>query len=636
MTMEELQLLEQVKDRMDLHRAVVRGAGFYDWMTKTNDASAWRQVPTINFLDIGNQAYANSIINEALPQDRPRFRRYLRNRPLGISIITGGPGFGKTTVGAAKALLMQAKLGPIFCSAPTSVAVDNFAKHLDERTRAITGRLNAGKTMDDPTRHRRKLVIRPHAYADELSAFWNILYDLQLGDEALDGGDVLVRPSRWKFHLSGVYWLLVLLRSPAVNRRLEPDDSPFLHELQHKMDSHDALWPIRNLATGFDNEYGTIGPDFPNLFLDYFDLLIRGADMLCTTPDASETEWQCRRWKKELARGVAIDEAGGMNRADLYCVWGNTLLPCALFGDTRQLLPIVVTRNDKEGDSGTLRDRFARDGKISALQFFQGTGLPVYRLKTQLRMAVGMFDTAAETFHPDTPFQYMLSRAIGNPEFDIGHALEAFALSRYPELNRSPAGTLTPFFVHCQGSKSFTDITGSAGSPAQSQVALDFLVDLVTNAPIDPAQIAVITPYFANAVVFNEMRTRNRRARQRLNRMQDATTVEGFQGRESDIVVVIMNTTSEDSGGPGLTADKHVLNVMLTRHKCGLAIFGDICASGSVKMGPNGNLARGNTQRYLQYHGLHGEARNTKAVELCGIDTRFLVDGRIATVHVDE
>ncbi|KAM0553141.1 hypothetical protein ACHAPJ_007428 [Fusarium lateritium] len=89
LTMEESRLLQQVKDRMDLHRAVMRGAGLFDWMTKTDDANAWRQLPTVSFLDIGNQAYANAIVNEALPQDRARFRRYLRNRPLGISIITG-------------------------------------------------------------------------------------------------------------------------------------------------------------------------------------------------------------------------------------------------------------------------------------------------------------------------------------------------------------------------------------------------------------------------------------------------------------------------------------------------------------------------------------------------------------------
>ena len=92
------------EDRMDLHRAVLRGKGFYDWMTrpvpaldvadamaslKLDAAPAFvRPLPVVNLLDVGDAEYADALIHEALPDDRVPFRQYLTARPLGIGIIT--------------------------------------------------------------------------------------------------------------------------------------------------------------------------------------------------------------------------------------------------------------------------------------------------------------------------------------------------------------------------------------------------------------------------------------------------------------------------------------------------------------------------------------------------------------------
>jgi len=50
-------------------------------------ASRTRPLPTVNFLDI-DPSHADAIIMEALEEDRPRFRRYLSDRPLGLAMIT--------------------------------------------------------------------------------------------------------------------------------------------------------------------------------------------------------------------------------------------------------------------------------------------------------------------------------------------------------------------------------------------------------------------------------------------------------------------------------------------------------------------------------------------------------------------
>ncbi|EEU36367.1 uncharacterized protein NECHADRAFT_52518, partial [Fusarium vanettenii 77-13-4] len=342
--------------------------GFYDWMVKpdprsTNAPPMLRALPSINFLDIEDKAYANAIVAEALPQDQARFRGYLSNRPLGL---------------AAATLAMHAKLGKILCSAPTNVAVDNFASRLDTRTRTVVERYNRGLQGGQP-RRRHTFVVRAYRPEHESVAFKRLLQDSRISDGAAPK-PFARRPSKWRLHLSCAFWLLVLLRSPAV-RGLHPDDSPVLHEMQQAIHDHDSTVLLRDVATGAITWEQFKEAD------GYTRAMTVANDLLAYIPDQADLL---------VARGVSIDEAANMHRADLYCVWGNTLLPCFLFGDPKQLSPTVMTNSeqhkavlhrDDEGDVDMeseqnpvgFLNRFAMDGKISALQYLQGNGIPVYR-----------------------------------------------------------------------------------------------------------------------------------------------------------------------------------------------------------------------------------------------------------------
>lgn len=48
-----------------------------------------RQLPVVNFLDIGDNLLASEIVNEMPPQDRERFRNYLSKRHLAFGLATG-------------------------------------------------------------------------------------------------------------------------------------------------------------------------------------------------------------------------------------------------------------------------------------------------------------------------------------------------------------------------------------------------------------------------------------------------------------------------------------------------------------------------------------------------------------------
>jgi hypothetical protein len=68
----------------------------------------------------------------------------------------------------------------------------------------------------------------------------------------------------------------------------------------------------------------------------------------------------------------------------------------------------VITGRKKDA-AGNFVNRFVADASISPLAFFVGTGMPVYRLKTQLRMANGMFDMISKIIYPDVPFRVSIS-----------------------------------------------------------------------------------------------------------------------------------------------------------------------------------------------------------------------------------
>ncbi|KAL9945575.1 hypothetical protein ACHAQF_007631 [Verticillium nonalfalfae] len=582
---------EEAADKMSLHRAVMRGTGFWDWMRGIDPATnitsglaatppkrqplpKLRELPVVDFVDIDDVDYVNALLHEALPTDRVRFKGYLSHRPLGLGMMTAGPGFGKTTAIATATLCMQAKLYRIFCSASTNVAVDNFADRLDQTTSSVCKRYNAGKQQEDSTRMRHRLVVRAFRMQDEFAAVMHLLrYPIPESDSPRIP---IAKTSKWRFHLSISSWLLAVLGSRAVGvRELTPDDSEGLFRLRASIEErsqYSTLLAVAKGEIGWDEFVlsGALPEDAGHALLK---AVIEAADIVCATPSMA-TDDVCREWRTSVARGIAIDEAASMTRADLACVWGNSLLPCFLAGDDKQLPPAVMT-GDEQDSEGNLIHRFIADGKLSALEYLMGTGLPVYRLKTQLRMGCGLFDMAAKEIYPEVPFAYDTCCDVTLDKFAVGRDLESYARAKYPNLVPAPSGTLQPIFVHCEGSSVFVDkITGSKYSRDQIKIALDFAVDLLKVRPgITSSNLVLLTPYLSNVALIATMR-KSREYAASLVHMPRATTIDGFQGQEGDIVLVVMSTNRQS--GPGFVCEPARLNLLLTRQRSGLVIFGDL------------------------------------------------------------
>jgi hypothetical protein len=525
----------------------------------------------------------------------------------------------------------------VYASAPTHVAVDNFAARIHEIDMRAVKSYNLAH-HSEPRHRRRKLVIRAYKIQEEMAAFRKLLKNPRLGDDACPNDSRRGTP-RWKLHLSLSYWLLMAMGSSAV-RPLDEDEDPailvqFSQDLgvavsygkldefvartgvfEHK-DSDDESGAsslcssapscdgIMTPATTATSETGdkTEQPAAGEIshpqrikeamreliddddhggdrFEQLLRCLIRRADVLCSTPSLS-TKPLFKEWRSSQARAVAVDEAANMSRPDLYTIWGNTLLPCMLGGDDEQLQPVVTSEREQR-PQGTFLNRHVADGKMSPLKFLKARGWPVFRLHYQFRMARGLFDLCHAQIYPDLPFQYAPGCDITREGHSDGVRLEGYLQSKYPALRAPSVDKLLPVFFHCMGTRTLTDqMTKSRLNREQIKLALDFLLDLVRDLGINPADMGLITPYKACVRHIKRLRKKGKYAP--LKKMSPATTVDGFQGQERDIMVVVMGTT--EASGPGFTADKYRLNVMFSRQKNGLVVFGD---TGAAKNGGRG------------------------------------------------
>ncbi|KAK0756460.1 hypothetical protein N5P37_010932 [Trichoderma harzianum] len=170
---------QDVRFKMALHRALLRGNGFYHLLVRDESCEinhAPRSLPVVNYLDI-DDGFITTLLLEVLPEDRTRFYNYMAKRPLGLGCISAGPGFGKTTAISVATIGMAATLGKIYALAPTHVATDTFADRLNRITQRVTDRYNKCNLI----RRRRALVVRGYKFRDEYDAFIGLLRNPRSG-----------------------------------------------------------------------------------------------------------------------------------------------------------------------------------------------------------------------------------------------------------------------------------------------------------------------------------------------------------------------------------------------------------------------------------------------------------------------
>jgi superfamily I DNA and/or RNA helicase len=93
-------------------------------------------------------------------------------------------------------------------------------------------------------------------------------------------------------------------------------------------------------------------------------------------------------------------------------------------------------------------------------------------------------------------------------------------------------------------------------------------VERILALAVGPADVAVIAPYDAQVQRLRQLLAA------RIDEGLEVDTVDGFQGREKEAVVVSL-TRSNDAGEVGFLADVRRMNVALTRARKKLVVVGD-------------------------------------------------------------
>ncbi|KAE9464584.1 hypothetical protein C3L33_03499, partial [Rhododendron williamsianum] len=241
---------------------------------------------------------------------------------------------------------------------------------------------------------------------------------------------------------------------------------------------------------------------------------------------------------------VVVDEAG-------QAIEPSSWIPilqgkrCILAGDECQLAPVILSRKALEGGLGiSLLERAANLHE----------GVLATKLTTQYRMNDAIASWASKEMYKD----YL------NP-------LRPTWITQCPLLlldTRMPYGSL---LVGC-GEHLDPAGTGSFYNEGEADIAVQHVFSLIY-AGVRPTAIAVQSPYVAQVQLL----------RDRLDELPEAagvevSTIDSFQGREADAVVISM-VRSNTLGAVGFLGDSRRMNVAITRARKHIAV---VCDSSTI------------------------------------------------------
>lgn len=225
-----------------------------------------------------------------------------------------------------------------------------------------------------------------------------------------------------------------------------------------------------------------------------------------------------------------------------------------LAGDHCQLPPTVVsTEATKEGFGVSLQERLIKR---------YGEKLISRRLTVQYRMHAAIAQFSSNEFY--------------NGELTAPPEVAGHLLCDLPDITRSPLTESPIDFIDTAGA-SYSEELEPDGESRRNPEEAALVVRKITalmEAGLKPEQIAVISPYAAQV----------RLLREKVGAADDAEgvevdTVDGFQGREQEVVIISL-VRSNNTGEIGFLGDTRRMNVALTRARLKLIVIGDSATIG--------------------------------------------------------
>ena len=239
---------------------------------------------------------------------------------------------------------------------------------------------------------------------------------------------------------------------------------------------------------------------------------------------------------------VLVDEATQATEPALLVPLMRGCRQLVLVGDHCQLPPTVLsTRAEEEGHGVPLFSRMV------------ACGVPPFMLDTQYRMhpCIAMFPS-------DLFYGGKLLNGVSAPE--------RRPLAGFPW----PREEFPVAFVPVKGTE--MDDGVSKMNEDEAVAACDAVAALLSGGQCTPSDIAVVTPYAAQARLIRRM---TRRLTQNSGQSYiEVSSVDGFQGREKQ-AVVFSAVRSNDYGAIGFASDWRRVNVSFTRARRALIVIGN-------------------------------------------------------------
>lgn len=270
--------------------------------------------------------------------------------------------------------------------------------------------------------------------------------------------------------------------------------------------------------------------------------IAQSADVICCTCVGAGDP----RLSNFRFRQVLIDESTQATEPECLIPLVLGAKQAVLVGDHCQLGPVIMCK--KAARAGLAQSLFERLVLL---------GVKPIRLQVQYRMHPCLSEFPSNSFYEGT-----LQNGVG-----MNQRLASQIDFPWPVPNR-------PMFFYVQMGQEEISASGTSYLNRTEAANVEKIVSTFLKSGVNPGQIGVITPYEGQrAYIVNHM-ARNGSLRQQLYKEIEVASVDSFQGREKDFIILSCVRSNEHQG-IGFLNDPRRLNVALTRARFGIVILGN-------------------------------------------------------------
>ncbi|KAJ8755110.1 hypothetical protein K2173_018908 [Erythroxylum novogranatense] len=245
-------------------------------------------------------------------------------------------------------------------------------------------------------------------------------------------------------------------------------------------------------------------------------------------------------------RQVLIDESTQATEPECLIPLVLGAKQAILVGDHCQLGPVIMCK--KAARAGLAQSLFERLVLL---------GVKPIRLQVQYRMHPALSEFPSNSFYEGTLQNGVTvnERQLSGIDFP------------WPVPNR-------PMFFYVQMGQEEISASGTSYLNRTEAANVEKIVTTFLRSGVIPSQIGVITPYEGQRAYIVNYMSRNGALRQQLYKEIEVASVDSFQGREKDYIILSCVRSNEHQG-IGFLNDPRRLNVALTRTRYGIVILGN-------------------------------------------------------------